>query len=122
METLQQVRPEHLNHYGYLFGGYMLMWVDEDYLDVDNYADYLITNFYGGNSDWPHKNYYAGRLRGPDSPFRHGSRRRPPRGGADSCTASAPDGHHPSPNEGRATRVRIPPASRTTSSIGFPGR
>lgn len=29
METLQQVRPEHLNHYGYLFGGYMLMWVDE---------------------------------------------------------------------------------------------
>lgn len=29
METLQQVRPEHLNHYGFLFGGYMLMWVDE---------------------------------------------------------------------------------------------
>ena len=29
METLQQVRPEHLNHYGYLFGGHMLMWVDE---------------------------------------------------------------------------------------------
>ena len=21
--------PEHLNHYGYLFGGYMLKWVDE---------------------------------------------------------------------------------------------
>lgn len=29
METLQQVRPEHLNHHGFLFGGYMLMWVDE---------------------------------------------------------------------------------------------
>ncbi|MCF6313584.1 MAG: acyl-CoA thioesterase [Verrucomicrobiales bacterium] len=29
METLQLVRPEHLNHYGFLFGGYMLMWVDE---------------------------------------------------------------------------------------------
>jgi len=23
------VRPEHLNHNGYLFGGYMLKWVDE---------------------------------------------------------------------------------------------
>ena len=40
----------------------------EDYLDVDNYADYMITNFYGGNSDWPRKNYYGGRLRGEQSP------------------------------------------------------
>lgn len=39
----------------------------EDLLDVENYIDYLIVNFYGGNSDWPHKNYYAGRQRGPDS-------------------------------------------------------
>ena len=39
----------------------------EDYLDVENYIDYLIVNMYGGNSDWPHKNYYAGRQRGPDS-------------------------------------------------------
>jgi len=23
------VLPEHLNHYGYLFGGYLLHWVDE---------------------------------------------------------------------------------------------
>ncbi len=23
------VLPEHLNHYGYLFGGYLLQWVDE---------------------------------------------------------------------------------------------
>ncbi len=23
------VLPEHLNHYGYLFGGYLLRWVDE---------------------------------------------------------------------------------------------
>ncbi|HMO13496.1 MAG TPA: hotdog domain-containing protein [Pirellulaceae bacterium] len=29
METHKLVMPEHLNHYGYLFGGYMLMWVDE---------------------------------------------------------------------------------------------
>lgn len=26
---LQVVRPEHLNHYGYLFGGFLLKWVDE---------------------------------------------------------------------------------------------
>ncbi|MFI4860514.1 MAG: lamin tail domain-containing protein [Phycisphaerales bacterium JB063] len=39
----------------------------EDYLDVDNYIDYLITNFYGGNTDWPHNNYYMGRERGLDS-------------------------------------------------------
>jgi acyl-CoA hydrolase len=29
METYKLVMPEHLNHFGYLFGGYMLKWVDE---------------------------------------------------------------------------------------------
>ena len=29
MENYRLVRPEHLNHYGYLFGGYLLSWVDE---------------------------------------------------------------------------------------------
>ena len=29
METYTLVRPEHLNHYGQLFGGQMLKWVDE---------------------------------------------------------------------------------------------
>ena len=29
MESHKLVRPEHLNHYGYLFGGYLLQWVDE---------------------------------------------------------------------------------------------
>lgn len=29
MNTYQMVRSEHLNHYGKLFGGYMLLWVDE---------------------------------------------------------------------------------------------
>jgi acyl-CoA hydrolase len=29
MEFYTIVRPEHLNHYGYLFGGNMLKWVDE---------------------------------------------------------------------------------------------
>lgn len=29
MENHKLVMPEHLNHYGYLFGGYLLQWVDE---------------------------------------------------------------------------------------------
>ena len=29
METYKVVRPGHLNHYGYLFGGELLKWVDE---------------------------------------------------------------------------------------------
>ena len=29
METYKLVMPEHLNHFGFLFGGYMLKWVDE---------------------------------------------------------------------------------------------
>lgn len=29
MENFKLVLPEHLNHYGYLFGGNMLKWVDE---------------------------------------------------------------------------------------------
>lgn len=29
MENFKVVRPTHLNHYGYLFGGELLKWVDE---------------------------------------------------------------------------------------------
>ncbi len=29
MDNHKLVLPEHLNHYGYLFGGYLLQWVDE---------------------------------------------------------------------------------------------
>ena len=29
MENFRLVLPEHLNHFGYLFGGHMLLWVDE---------------------------------------------------------------------------------------------
>ena len=29
MDNFTLVRPEHLNHHGYLFGGMMLKWVDE---------------------------------------------------------------------------------------------
>ena len=30
------------------------------YVDVDNFIDYMITNLYVGNTDWPHKNYWVG--------------------------------------------------------------
>ena len=30
MNNFTLVRPEHLNHHGYLFGGVMLKWVDEN--------------------------------------------------------------------------------------------
>jgi acyl-CoA hydrolase len=29
MENRRLVLPEHLNHYGFLFGGHLLQWVDE---------------------------------------------------------------------------------------------
>jgi acyl-CoA hydrolase len=29
MDNYKLVLPEHLNHFGYLFGGYLLQWVDE---------------------------------------------------------------------------------------------
>ena len=29
METYKLVMPEHLNHFGFLFGGNLLMWTDE---------------------------------------------------------------------------------------------
>ncbi len=37
------------------------------YLDPVNYSDYLIANYYGGNADWPFKNYYLGRENSADS-------------------------------------------------------
>jgi len=29
LQTYSMVRPEHLNHHGFLFGGQLLLWVDE---------------------------------------------------------------------------------------------
>ncbi len=29
MEHFKLVLPEHMNHYGFLFGGYLLHWIDE---------------------------------------------------------------------------------------------
>ena len=39
----------------------------EPYLDVVNYIDYMILNHYGGNNDWPDRNWYAMRRQGPES-------------------------------------------------------
>lgn len=39
----------------------------EDYLDVVNYIDYMILNHYGGNNDWPDRNWYSNRRRGAES-------------------------------------------------------
>ncbi len=33
------------------------------WLDVDPYIDYMLTNIWLGNSDWPHKNWWVGRPR-----------------------------------------------------------
>ncbi|MCA9237349.1 MAG: lamin tail domain-containing protein [Planctomycetales bacterium] len=37
------------------------------YLDATNYIDYLMLNFYMGNVDWPHRNWWAVRENVPDS-------------------------------------------------------
>ena len=42
------------------------------YLDADHYADYMIINFWGGNWDWPNKNFWFGRLNTAESTgFKH---------------------------------------------------
>jgi hypothetical protein len=40
------------------------------YLDIDNYIDYMILNFFVGNSDWPEVNWYAGIDRADPAGFR----------------------------------------------------
>jgi acyl-CoA hydrolase len=44
MENHKLVLPEHLSHYGYLFGGYLLKWVDE-YAWIAATLDYPGCNF-----------------------------------------------------------------------------
>jgi hypothetical protein len=39
-------------------------------LDVTNFADYMILNYYGANADWDRSsNWYAGRRRDPSGPY-----------------------------------------------------
>ncbi len=41
-----------------------------EYLDIDNFIDYMIVNFYVGNDDWPRHNWYAVRRRIPNAGFK----------------------------------------------------
>ncbi len=43
-----------------------------DFLDIDNFIDYLLVNVYAGTGDWPHNNWRAARerLRGRDVNWR----------------------------------------------------
>ncbi len=46
----------------------------QQYLDVPNFIDYMITNFYYGNTDWAHQNWYATRSRfDPEGRWRYHS-------------------------------------------------
>ncbi len=45
---------------------YTALWEDLDILD---FTDYMICNLYGGNTDWPHHNWYATRRRVPGGQF-----------------------------------------------------
>ncbi len=42
----------------------------QNYLDVPGFVDYMITNFYTGNTDWPHHNWYASRHQSPEGRWR----------------------------------------------------
>ena len=42
----------------------------QQYVDVINLADYMVLNHYGGNWDWDHHNWYAGRKREAGAQFR----------------------------------------------------
>ena len=44
MENHKLVMPEHLNHYGFLFGGHLLKWVDE-YAYIAAAIEYPGSNF-----------------------------------------------------------------------------
>ena len=39
----------------------------DDLLDVENYIDWLFTNFWGGTGDWPNHNFFAGCRRPPNA-------------------------------------------------------
>jgi hypothetical protein len=39
----------------------------DDLLDVENYIDWIFTNFWGGTGDWPNHNFFAGCRRPPNS-------------------------------------------------------
>jgi hypothetical protein len=42
-----------------VYGGRPAYEVLQDYMDLGKYVDYMNLNFYGGNTDWPHRNWMA---------------------------------------------------------------
>ena len=42
----------------------------QEYIDVEEFADYLILCWYAGMRDWPQNNWYAGNRNSPPSPVR----------------------------------------------------
>ncbi len=40
------------------------------YVDIDQYIDYLVLNFYAGNDDWPGNNWYAFNRNNPPAPMK----------------------------------------------------
>jgi len=42
----------------------------QQYLAIDDFIDYMLVNFYGGNHDWPHNNWYVARNRTTGEPFK----------------------------------------------------
>jgi len=48
--------------------------IHQEYLDVPDFINYMITNYYVGNTDWAHQNWYATRNRvNPDGRWRYHS-------------------------------------------------
>jgi len=59
MESYQKIQgnnPDGSNNPGY-----------DDLLDIENYIDWLFSNFWGGTGDWPWHNFFAGCRRPPNA-------------------------------------------------------
>ena len=44
---------------GIMYGGQLAYDAFQEKVDFGNYVDYMNLNFYGGNTDWPHRNWMA---------------------------------------------------------------
>lgn len=57
------INGSNANYYQMFNAGGSTVRTISEYLDVPNFIDYMITNFYVGNNDWGPKNWYATRNR-----------------------------------------------------------
>ncbi|MFW6181632.1 MAG: acyl-CoA thioesterase [Spirochaetota bacterium] len=75
MDTFTIVRPEHLNHHGYLFGGQMLKWVDEDawLVAARDFPGYSLVTRAMDQIDFRHRILNGSILRLHILPFRQGT-------------------------------------------------